>query len=71
MLRREILREGVKKREKESKSIWLMMVEFEKIIQSLEQWLSGKVVILSGYRGDYCIGVDLDLVKIIFNVEGG
>lgn len=71
MLRREILREGVKIREKESKSTWSMMAEFEKITQSLEQWSSGKAVILSGHGGYSCTGVDLDLVKTILNGEGG
>lgn len=28
-------------------------------------------MILSGYGGDFCIGVDLDLVRNIFYLEGG
>lgn len=48
-----------------------MMAEIEKIIQNLEQWSSGKAVILSGHGGDFCTGVDLDLVRNILHAEGG
>lgn len=48
-----------------------MMADLEKTIQSLEQWSSGKAVILSGHGGDFCTGVDLDLVRTILHAEGG
>lgn len=48
-----------------------MMAEFEKVTQRLEQWSSGKAVILSGHGGDFCTGVDLDLVRNILHSEGG
>ena len=47
------------------------MLEFEGIVQKLEQWSSGKAVIVHGHGGDFCAGVDLDFVRKILSTEEG
>lgn len=48
-----------------------MMLEFEGIVQKLEQWSSGKAVIVHGHGGDFCAGADLDFVRKILSTEEG
>lgn len=47
-----------------------MAADLKKIIQSLEQWSSGKVVILSGHGGEFCTGSDLNFVGNILDAKG-
>ena len=47
------------------------MVDLHDIVENLENWKTGKGIILKGSQGNFCSGGDLDFAKQTANAEDG